>query len=205
MKKFIVFITILAISVGVGFSWTYMEEFITEKLHPMKYVEYVEEYSELYGVPKEIIYAVIKCESSFEADAKSSKGAIGLMQIMPATFEDLCRRTGEEYNESLLYDPSVNIKYGTYYLSRLYSKFGIWETVYAAYNAGPGRVDDWLSNATYATDGRLHNIPIEETAGYVEKVSEARNVYAKLTEKYGGKVKTVPSNSSEAKNNLSNV
>ncbi len=180
MKKVIVFIIIILVSVGVGFSWSFMEDYIEKVTHPMKYSEYVSQYSEEYGVPEEIIYAVIKCESSFETDAKSSGGAVGLMQMLPATFEDLCRRLGEEYNESLLYDPKISIKYGTYYLSYLYSRYGVWETVYAAYNAGYGRVDGWLDDPEIGVDGRLYNIPFKETRNYVERVSQARTVYSKL-------------------------
>ncbi len=180
MKKVIVFIVIVIISVGVGFSWSFMEEYIEKIMHPIKHSEHVEKYSEEYCVPEEIIYAVIKCESSFETDAKSSEGALGLMQMMPATFEDLCRRLGEEYNEDLLYSPEISIKYGTYYLSYLYSRYGVWETVFAAYNAGYGRVDGWLDNPDIGMDGRLHNIPFEETKKYVERVSDARKVYSKL-------------------------
>ena len=197
MKKSIIFVAIIIISLCVGFGWTFMENSITEMTHPMKYSEHVEKYSDIYGVPEEIIYSVIKCESSFESDAKSKDGAIGLMQIMPTTFEDLCRRMGEQYNESLLYDPAVNIKYGTFYLSYLYSKYGVWETVFAAYNAGYGRVDKWLDNPEISTDGRLENIPFEETKNYVERVCDARNAYEKLVSKNNQEIETVVSDISE--------
>ena len=180
MKKFLVFVIIIAISVGVGLGWTSIQNFVTELTHPMKYSQYVEKYSEEYSVPQEIIYAVIKCESSYEADVISSSGAVGLMQIMPSTFEDLCRRMGEEYNENLLYSPEVNIKYGTFYLSYLHSRYGVWETVFAAYNAGYGKVDSWLKDESASKDGRLIEIPYEETREYVKRVSDARDVYAKL-------------------------
>lgn len=193
VKKTIIFVAIILISLCVGFGWTYMENYISEVTHPMKYSEQVEKYSDTYGVPEEIIYSVIKCESSFKADAKSKDGAIGLMQIMPATFEDLCRRMGEQYNESLLYDPEVNIKYGTFYLSYLYSRYGVWETVFAAYNAGYGRVDGWLDNPDISTDGRLENIPFEETKNYVERVSDARKVYSGLIAKNNEEIQTVVS------------
>ena len=197
MKKTIIFVAIILISLCVGFGWTFMENYISEVTHPMKYSEQVEKYSDKYGVPEEIIYSVIKCESSFKADAKSKDGAIGLMQIMPATFEDLCRRMGEQYNESLLYDPEVNIRYGTFYLSYLYSRYGVWETVFAAYNAGYGRVDGWLDNPEIATDGRLENIPFEETRNYVERVSDARKVYSRLVKKNNEEIQTIVSNISE--------
>ena len=173
---------IIIITVGVGVSWTFMEKTVEKILHPIEYVYYLDRFSEEYGVPKEIIYAIIKCESSFKADAKSAQGAVGLMQMMPETFEDLSRRLGREYNESMLYDPKVSIEFGTYYLGYLYSRYGVWENVYAAYNAGYGRVDKWLEDPDISTDGRLVNIPYEETRKYVEKVSDARRTYSKLLE-----------------------
>ncbi len=183
MKKAIICIGIIIASVIIGFSFSKMEDYITEKLHPIKYTEYVEKYSKEYGVPREVILAVIKCESSFTADAVSYRGAVGLMQIMPSTYEWLCTKTGDEPNTSLLYDPDINIKYGTYYLSYLYSKFGIWETAYAAYNAGDNRVKGWLSDERYGQDGRLIDIPIEETKNYVKKVSDNAKTYSELLKK----------------------
>lgn len=167
-------------SIGIGIGWTMMERYVTEKTHPIKYEEYVTRYSEEYGVPREVIYAVMSSESSFTADAVSYKGAVGLMQIMPSTYEWLCTKTGDEPNPSLLYDPDINIKYGTYFLSYLYSRFGVWETVYAAYNAGEGRVKGWLEDERYAKDGRLAEIPFEETRNYVKRVSERAKVYGEL-------------------------
>ena len=180
MKKVITFIIILAISVGIGFSWTKMEDYVTKKLHPMKYYEYVEKYSEEYAVPREVVFAVIKSESSFVSDAISSKGAVGLMQVMPSTFEWLCTKTGDAPDVNMLYAPEVNIKYGTYLLSYLYSRFGVWETAFAAYNAGEGRVKGWLSDERYGKDGRLIDIPFEETETYVKRVTENVKVYSEL-------------------------
>ncbi len=193
MKKAIAFIVIIALSVGIGFSWTKMEDFLTRRFHPIKYYEYVEKYSEQYGVPEEIILAVIKSESSFVADAVSPKGAVGLMQILPSTYEWLCTKTGDEPNVSTLYDPDVNIKYGTYYLGYLYGKFGVWETAYAAYNAGDARVKGWLEDPRYGLDGRLIEIPFEETANYVERVSDNAKTYSELLLDYDdGKADFVP-------------
>ncbi len=180
MKKVLICIGILALSVAIGFSWSFMEDYITETLHPMKYYEYVEKYSEEYSVPREIIFAVIKSESSFVSDAVSPAGAVGLMQIMPSTYEWLCTKTGEKPNISTLYDPEVSIKYGTYYLSYLYSRFGVWETVYAAYNAGDNRVKGWLEDSRYGLDGRLVDIPFEETKVYVKRVAQAKETYGRL-------------------------
>nr|MCR5353133.1 lytic transglycosylase domain-containing protein [Clostridiales bacterium] len=156
-------------------------DLILKKTHPLPYNETVKKYSAVYAVPEEIIYAVINTESEFKSDAVSKKGAIGLMQIMPETFEWLCSKNSEEdASAELLYNPEVNIKYGTYYLSLLYSEYGVWETVYAAYNAGRSTVNAWLSDTRYNNNGKLVNIPYPETAKYTEKVSKSAAIYKKL-------------------------
>jgi len=195
VKKTIIFISIIIVSVAVGFGWSFMENYITKFTHPMpdEYRDTIKKYSEEYGVPEDVIYAVIKCESSFRADAKSASGAIGLMQIMPDTFRELCGKKGEEYNESFLYDPDINIKYGTIYLSDLFRMYNVWETVYAAYNAGYGRVNKWMDDQELCRDGRLTTIPFEETEKYVERVVKAREVYSDLIEKERNEIETVVS------------
>lgn len=177
----IVILLIIGASVLIGFSIDGICNAIDRKTHPCKYTEFVEKYSELYSVPKEIIYATIKTESNFVSNAVSGAGAVGLMQLMPDTFLWLCEKQGEDLSDGMLYDPETNIKYGTYYLSYLYGQFGLWETVYAAYNCGPGRVKEWQTDTEYADEnGVLTYIPIKETARYVDKVSKAASVYKKL-------------------------
>jgi len=149
-------------------------------MYPLNFTEYVELNADYYGVPKDIIYSVIKVESNYSHNAVSAQGAVGLMQIMPDTFEWLLTKTGEDHSPDKLYDPAVNIKYGTYYLSMLYNELFVWDTVYAAYNAGIGNVRQWLKNDDYTTNGRLINIPFNETSKYVVKVNEARDMYNKL-------------------------
>lgn len=180
MRKSIAIPIILVLAAIIATFSGYVGDMITKSLHPTKYSEYVTKYSAQYNVPEPIIYAVIKTESSFRPDAKSQKGAVGLMQITPATFEWLCMKTGEEANPSLLYDPETNIRYGTYYLSLLYGEFQVWDTVYAAYNAGRGRVNEWLSTPEYNNHGRLKNIPFKETADYVKKVAKKAEIYEKM-------------------------
>lgn len=140
----------------------------------------MEFYSAEYEIPKEIIFAVIKTESSYQYDAVSSKGAVGLMQIMPDTFDWLLTKTGEDLSQSELYDPKTNIKYGTYLLSILYKELAIWDHVYAAYNAGIGNVRNWLKNEEYTKNGLLVEVPFHETSKYIVKINEAKNMYNKL-------------------------
>jgi soluble lytic murein transglycosylase len=178
----IIVLIILAISIAFGFIFdftlTQVERLIYPK--PSEYAEYVNKYSTKYEVPEEIVWAVIKTESDFDSSAVSNKGAIGLMQMLPDTFEWLSADILHEYHESgMLYHPETNIKYGTYYLSRLYNHFGDWDTAIAAYNGGEGNVSNWMGD-----DGKLtiNEIPLEyiETSTYVIKVNFRAERYKKL-------------------------
>ncbi len=181
MKKSFVIIFILALAAGFATLWVFVEDRILERTHPLPYHETVSAISAEYAVPEEVIYAVMSTESSFKSDAQSSKGAIGLMQITPETFYWLCSKNGaEDANPELLYNPETNIRYGTYFLSLLYSEFGVWDTAFAAYNAGRGKVNEWLKSAEYNSNGKLVNIPYPETASYVQKVNKAMLIYKKL-------------------------
>ena len=102
------------------------------------------------------------------------------MQIMPSTFDWLMTQTHEDYESGMLYDPDTNIKYGTTYLKWLHLRYDNWETVYAAYNAGYARVDEWLADGVHSKDGKLTDIPIRETSEYVEKVAASADKYEKL-------------------------
>lgn len=152
-----------------------------KKQYPIKYEEYVIKYSEEYQVPQETIYAVIYTESGFNDKAESSAGAFGLMQIIPSTFEWISGKIGENYVAEDVCNPEKNIKYGVYYLSYLYKKFGNWDTALASYNAGPGRVGGWLSDTRYSDDKiSLKEIPIIETKNYVKKVNKVTKIYIEL-------------------------
>lgn len=172
---------ILCISVLIGLAYNGVMTLVERETHPRTYRELVETYAAEYEIPTSVVYAVIKCESDFDASAVSHAGAVGLMQLMPSTFEWLCTLTGDRYDPALLYDPETNIRYGTYMLSLVYTEYGNWETAYAAYNAGFGNVDKWLADPEYGSrDGTLHYIPFKETRNYVTRVSEARAVYERI-------------------------
>lgn len=149
-------------------------------IYPMKYEDIVMEASEEFSVPPERIYAVIYAESSFDKDAESSVGARGLMQIMPETFDDIQRHMNTEFTYDDLFDPKVNIRAGTYYLSYLYSLLGDWDHTHAAYNAGIGNVWIWLEDENYTQNGKLTNIPYKETRNYVKKIEHLREKYMEI-------------------------
>lgn len=176
-------IAILAVAaIGIGFLADFIITCFEKHAYPREYAEYVEAYAEQYGVPETLVFAIIRTESSFDSGAVSSAGAVGLMQILPDTFEWLTNEILFDHLESgMLYDPETNIKYGTYLLSRYYDRYGDWKLVFAAYNGGPGNLDKWLEDPEYADgEGGLKKIPFRETRNYIRKVTDAWDTYERL-------------------------
>ncbi|MCR5652481.1 MAG: lytic transglycosylase domain-containing protein [Ruminococcus sp.] len=185
MRKFIVVIIVLALLCAavyfVAANFGKAQRFIGSKLYPLKYSEYVDKAAEEYGVDKALVYAMMRTESHFNKDAVSSAGAIGLMQLTPDTYEWLCNKRDIDYVDGGLYEPSINIDFGTYLISYLFEEFGDEKLVIAAYNAGPDNVKAWLNNSEYSPDGKtLATIPYEETEKHVDKVLDAEDKYNKL-------------------------
>lgn len=186
---------ILIVSIILGFALDAGITFVEKKIYPVKYEEFVKKYSHEYNVPESILYAMIKTESDFEADAVSRVGAVGLMQFMPATFRDITsNHLYENLDVGMRYDPETSIKYGAYYLSWIYRTYvQNWETAIAAYNAGIGNVfgrrdpetgewiNGWVDDPKYSDDGiTLKEIPFKETRNYVKRVVKAQESYKKL-------------------------
>ena len=96
---------------------------------------------------------------------------------MPSTFLELQGYLSETYDDDALFEPQISIRYGTFYLSRMYDRFGDWELAFAAYNAGPTTVSRWLKDEAYSKDGKLVHIPYEETENYVKKVTDTVEKY----------------------------
>ena len=111
VRNFTIICLVLLIACGAGLVYERVARVIEEKCSPLGYETTVNRYSAEYGIDPEIIYAVIKTESGFNATAVSKAGAMGLMQIMPDTFEWLMTKTGDDYALDKLYDPEVNIRY----------------------------------------------------------------------------------------------
>ena len=157
---------------------------VEKEIYPRHYTEYVSQYAKLYGVPESLVYAVIRTESNFDAHAVSSAGAVGLMQITPDTFEWLTLyQLREGLKPEMCYDAKTNIRYGVYYLSYLYERYGSWLEACAAYNAGPGRVDQWLDDPDMVGAGGdliPERIPFSETRAYVASVKKTQRTYQRL-------------------------
>ena len=174
----VVVLVILIISVFLGFvvdiAWSAIDKAIYP--HPDEYVGFVEKYSKQYSVPESLVWAVMKIESNFDSSAESDRGAVGLMQIMPETFNEITTsHLKEGLDAGMRYDPETNIRYGTFYLSYLYERYGDWDKVIAAYNWGLGNLDKWL-----AEGHSIEDIPAKETVNYLKKVNKAKEKYEKL-------------------------
>lgn len=150
-------------------------------LFPMRYLDSVEKYSEEYGVDKVLILSVMHAESGLDPDAVSSADARGLMQINESTGIFISGKLGiTGYAQDDLFEPDTSIRMGTWYLSYLQGLFNDERTVLAAYNAGPGRVREWIASADTGDGEDLIEIPFEETKRYVEKVELRKNIYRLL-------------------------
>jgi soluble lytic murein transglycosylase len=133
------------------------------------------------GLHSSWVFAITRQESAFMADAKSQAGAMGLMQLMPATAKETARKFDIALgNTSNALQPALNIQLGTAYLSQIYGQFnGNRVLASAAYNAGPGRVRQWLRGADHlAYDVWIENIPFNETRQYVQNVLSYAVIYA---------------------------
>ena len=146
---------------------------------PVRYLAYVQAYAG--ELDASWILAVIMAESSFRPQVRSPQGAQGLMQLMPATATWVAGLMGKtDFDPMDVWEPSVNIALGSFYLNWLYERFGGDITLMlAAYNAGQGNVQNWLNDAELSSNGRtLDAIPFPETYHYVNRVRFNQRVYA---------------------------
>ena len=138
--------------------------------YPLRYANIVRGHAQNYDLNPALLAAVIEQESKFRADAKSSAGAIGLMQLQPATAKGIAIRTGgSKFVLSDLYDPEINVRYGAWYLHHLLLKYGDERLALAAYNAGQENVDRWRAEG--------EGVQFAETRAYIDKVERLKGIY----------------------------
>ena len=147
--------------------------------YPLKYEAIIRGHAHTYGLQPAYVAAVVFTESKFEPGAKSSAGAIGLMQLLPGTAQGIADHTGGHgFVASDLYVPEINVRYGCWYLRQLQTKYAdhpqAEDLALAAYNAGQGNVDRWVA-ATPAGEPVL--IPFAETRAYIARVHELERLY----------------------------
>ena len=164
-----VIILILVISLIVGILSDTIFTYVEKIIYPEDYHDLVVKYADEYGIPRELVFAIIKVESNFDKTVVSSAGAMGLMQMMPQTYKWLTSKLDEPFYAEDLFLPEVSIKYGTYYLQYLRTRFDSWEKVIIAYNWGEGNFMNHTEEHGYK-EGDYDSIPVSETRNYVKKV-----------------------------------
>ncbi|MCE3009703.1 MAG: transglycosylase SLT domain-containing protein [Proteobacteria bacterium] len=160
---------------GVRYLW--------EHTYPKAYSKFVNQYSEQFQIPSELIWGIMRAESHYKKDAMSPVGALGLMQVMPNTGNRMALMMNDKnFKPSDLLNPEPAIRIGARYLQRLMKKFeNNMSLVAAGYNAGPHRVKAWLSSfGNLDNDEFVEHIPFLETRNYVKKVSSNIHIYTQL-------------------------
>lgn len=139
--------------------------------YPLEFEHILRGHASNHGLDPALLAAVVYVESRFDPDAESAAGAVGLMQLLPDTARGIALRTGgERFVVTDLHDPEINVRYGSWYLDHLRSRYGDTRFVLAAYHAGQGNVDRWRADGS--------GIAFPETRTYVAEVLRIRGVYA---------------------------
>lgn len=177
--KYLLFLVFLAMII------LFAAQYFSKAMYPVKYREYVLEYSSKFGLDPYLVFAMIKVESDFKPDAVSPKKARGLMQITDKTGAwgaEMLKL--EDYAPESLFDPETNINIGCWYMKSLLEQFGNdTDLALAAYNGGSGNVAGWLRDKSLSSTGKsLDRIPFKETENYLKKVGNCRAAYKRLYE-----------------------
>jgi soluble lytic murein transglycosylase len=148
--------------------------------YPLEYEEAIVAEARRHDLEPALVAAVVNAESGFLPDARSSLGAVGLMQVLPETARFMARQPGRPSPPpDRLGDPEVNIAYGTRYLRYLVDRYGTVPLALAAYNGGETNLTGWLDEA--ATRGEALDIPADipftETRGFVTRVLDTVPIY----------------------------
>jgi soluble lytic murein transglycosylase len=170
-SRFVLGITIVAV-LGVAFGTIHLTRpaWYDRLWYPLKYEEIVRGHARNYRLDPALLAAVIYQESKFNAQAHSKRGAIGLMQLLPETAEGIALRTGgSKFRVEDLWEPEINVRYGSWYLRHLLDKYDDERLALAAYNAGQHNVDEWRRRGV--------GIQFDETRHFVDRVRELKKIY----------------------------
>jgi soluble lytic murein transglycosylase len=162
------------------------QEFDFEQRFPAPFRDTMVQYAGRVGVDDSWVYGLIRQESRFIIDARSSVGASGLMQLMPATARYVARKMNvTDYAPGRVNDLEINLQLGTGYLKMVLDDLdGLPILATAAYNAGPGRARNWRASLPKTVEGAVfaETIPFNETRDYVKKVMSNSVYYAAMFE-----------------------
>jgi len=151
--------------------------------YPAAYAPHVWKHSRANDVDPLLMLSIMRAESLFRHDAVSHAGALGLVQVMPATGSRVAALAGmNDFRVERLLDPAVNIELGTFYLGRLLERYdGQFALAVGSYNGGPHNVGRWLRGKVgMPYDEFVEEIAFDETRGYIKKVTEFYAIYLDL-------------------------
>jgi len=171
VKKLLLLLAVGA-ALGAAFAYVYTTEpaWYVRLRYPLHYESIVRGHAHNYHLDPALLAAVIYQESKFQAHARSSSGAIGLMQLLPDTAKGIAIHTGgSRFRVADLDNPEINVRYGSWYLRHLMDKYRDERTALAAYNAGQDNVDTWRRDGS--------GIVFPETRHYVSRVEHLKTLY----------------------------
>ncbi len=165
-------LAVLVLAAGAAWVVDEQPDWYLRTRYPLEYEQIIRTHADNHHLDPALLAAVVYVESRFDPNARSTAGAIGLMQLLPDTAKGIALRTGgRRFVVADLRDPEINVRYGSWYLDHLRTRYDDIRTALAAYHAGQGNVDAWLR------DGARIEFP--ETRSYVDEVTRLRDVYAK--------------------------
>ena len=165
-------LTVIAGALAGAFAYVYATTppWYERLRYPLAYQQIVRGHARHYRLDPALLAAVIYQESKFRPDVRSRSGAVGLMQLLPATAKGIAIHTGgTRFRVDDLYNPEINVRYGAWYLRHLLDRYGDEKTALAAYNAGQQNVDRWRSEGG--------GIRFAETRAYVARVEHLKRIY----------------------------
>jgi peptidoglycan lytic transglycosylase len=172
-RRLIVGVLLVAAIAGGVAAWVFgsKPDWYERFRYPLEYESLVVRNARTFDLDPALVAAVIYAESRFDPKVESSAGAIGLMQLLPGTGKWIAATTGTDgFRVQDLYDPNVNVRYGSFYLRELMRKYdGNARIALAAYHAGQTNADRWLKQGG--------TIGFADTRQYVRDVLRARNAY----------------------------
>ena len=157
------------------------EQIDLRQRYPMPFAQEITARARERGLDPAFVFGLIRQETRFMATLRSSAGASGLMQLMPATARWTARKIGLDFQPGQVNDVDINLRLGTTYLRMVLDDFaGSQAMAAAAYNAGPGRPRRWREGPVIDAAAWAENVPFNETRDYVKKVLSNATVYSHL-------------------------
>jgi soluble lytic murein transglycosylase len=149
--------------------------------YPLAYGSILRAHAATYGFDPALLAAVVETESKFDAETRSPAGAVGLMQLLPATAQGIADRTGGGgFTAADLTDPEINVRYGCWYLRHLRQRYAAQrnplDLALAAYNAGQANADRWVAATPR---GAVVRIGFPETRAYIARIHRLQHIYEK--------------------------